>query len=128
MLAVFALLAALVAYFLFSEIKKQEKEIKTLKRDFGELLDVAEPALASAAAPPPPEPPEPEMGPAPPPPQAAPYGARRRNVAQDNEPRNTTPIAARGPASAMDVPAPSGGGAGVSLEALSGGNDYSALF
>lgn len=128
MLAVVALVAIIAVYFLHSKFTTQARQLVDLKRDFNKILQLVEPVVAA----PQPQveeeeelPEELQQGPAPPPPRAKPYGYRPERTDQAaNDPRNGPPPRQ---APAMDVPPPASGG-GVTLENLSGGNSYAALF
>jgi len=128
MLAVVALVAIIAVYLLHSKFTAQARQLVDLKRDFNKILQLVEPVVAA------PQPQmeeeeeelaeEPQQGPAPPP-RAKPYGYRPERTDQAaNDPRKGPPPMQ---APAMDVPPPASGG-GVSLENLSGGNSYAALF
>lgn len=152
MLTAVVLLVFVVAVYAYTNFNKQEKEIKTLKKEFGQILDIVEPVVSSQnkkKAPPPPQeeeeqgyqnqqfqPPQNAIAP----PQmsnpihnqmmhnnqmnrAPPYGATPR----PNENREQPPL---NPSAAGSVTIPGGGGTpGVSLEQLAGGNhQYAGLF
>jgi len=135
MLAVVAVLALIAIYLVHQKLLSQAKELKTLKNDFNKVLEIVEPivegaaeveeARSSAAQ-------QPQSAPQQQTVSAKPYGWRNteeaKRAAQQSVQQSVQQQGpARGPGSAVDVPAPAGT-AGVSLDALSGGNDYAALF
>lgn len=131
MLAVVAVLALIAIYLVHQKILSQAKELKNLKNDFNKVLEIVEPivegaaeveeARSSATQQPQSAPPQQTAA-------AKPYGWRNTEEAKRAAQQSVQQQGpARGPGSAVDVPAPTGS-AGVSLDALSGGNDYAALF
>ena len=140
----------IVAVYAYSRLSTQEKEIKSLKKEFGQILDIVEPIVKAEPQPPVEEvyedevqepqqqtmrqpmqrqmqpPTQGQMQRRMPPPavqqQAMPYGARvRQKESREQPPLNPSS------SGAVTVPGvPSEGG--VTLEALAGAHEYAGLF